>query len=69
MLPKTASESVDQRFRFIAHPACYLRITPGTIEAVHGELQRVLSSYPVEKLAASFVVVEPGQHRIRGLEI
>lgn len=43
----------------------YLRILPSTVNAVHIELARVLAAYPAEQLAESFVVVEPGRHRIR----
>jgi hypothetical protein len=39
-----------------------------TANAVHAELKRVLGLYSPDKLLASFVVVEPGQHRIRSLE-
>ena len=44
-----------------------LRIKPATLEAVHRELNRVLSSYDEAALAGAFVVVEPGQHRFRKL--
>lgn len=43
----------------------FLRMFPGTANAVHAELQRVLSLYSEEDLRESFVVVEPGRHRIR----
>ena len=43
----------------------YLRILPSTQSAVHAELDRVLGLYSEEHLQASFVVVEPGRHRIR----
>ncbi len=43
----------------------YLRILPSTQNAVHAELQRVLSLYGEDDLRNSFVVVEPGRHRIR----
>jgi predicted nuclease of predicted toxin-antitoxin system len=45
----------------------YLRILPSTQTAVHGELVRVLELYSEQELAASFVVIEPGRHRIRKL--
>jgi predicted nuclease of predicted toxin-antitoxin system len=45
----------------------YLRLLPSTQAAVHAELQRVLTLYAEEELRASFVVVEPGRHRIRRL--
>ena len=43
----------------------YLRVLPSTLAAVHTELGRVLSLYNEEDLLGSFVVVEPGRHRIR----
>ncbi len=43
----------------------YLRVLPSTQNAVHAELARVLSLYGERELASSFVVVEPGRHRIR----
>lgn len=43
----------------------YLRIVPSTRDAVHAELERVLSLYPEPDLQAAFIVVEPGRHRIR----
>jgi predicted nuclease of predicted toxin-antitoxin system len=43
----------------------YLRILPSTLKAVHEELRRVLTLYTEEELRASFVVIEPGRHRIR----
>jgi predicted nuclease of predicted toxin-antitoxin system len=43
----------------------YLRISPVTQNAVHAELQRVLTLYTEQELQDSFVVVEPGRHRIR----
>lgn len=43
----------------------YICITPVTIDSCHEELQRVLLKHNQEELARSFVVVEPGPHRIR----
>jgi predicted nuclease of predicted toxin-antitoxin system len=43
----------------------YLRMLPSTANAVHAELERVLTLYSEQGLLASFVVVEPGLHRIR----
>jgi predicted nuclease of predicted toxin-antitoxin system len=43
----------------------YLRILPSTLEAVHAEFDRVLSSYSEADLRRAFVVVEPARHRIR----
>ena len=45
----------------------YLRVLPSTIDAVHGELARVLTVYGEQELQAAFVVVEPDRHRIRRL--
>jgi predicted nuclease of predicted toxin-antitoxin system len=45
----------------------YLRILPSTLNAVHAELNHVLMSYDELQLSKSFVVVEPGGHRIRRL--
>jgi predicted nuclease of predicted toxin-antitoxin system len=45
----------------------YLRMIPSTQNAVHAELERVLSLYSEQELQASFVVIEPGRHRIRKL--
>jgi predicted nuclease of predicted toxin-antitoxin system len=45
----------------------YLRILPSTQNVVHAELERVLSVHGETELAQSFVVVEPGGHRIRRL--
>lgn len=43
----------------------YLRALPSTLVAVHTELGRVLSLDNEEELLGSFVVVEPGRHRVR----
>jgi predicted nuclease of predicted toxin-antitoxin system len=43
----------------------YLRVLPSTLVAVHVELGRVLSLYNEEELLDSFIVVEPGRHRVR----
>jgi len=45
----------------------YLRMTPATAGAVHRELQEVLLVHPEATLRRAFVVVEPGQHRLRRL--
>ncbi|HZU37057.1 MAG TPA: DUF5615 family PIN-like protein [Gemmataceae bacterium] len=47
----------------------YLRILPSTQAAVHAELERVLTLYSEQELQTSFVVVEPGRHRIRRLGV
>ena len=43
----------------------YLRILPSNQNAVHAELERILTLYDEQELQASFVVIEPGRHRIR----
>jgi predicted nuclease of predicted toxin-antitoxin system len=43
----------------------YLRISPATLDAVHDELATVFQRYTPDLLAHSFVVVEPGRHRVR----
>lgn len=43
----------------------YLRVLPSTVQAVHAELGRVLTLYDEAELRGSFVVVEPGRHRLR----
>jgi predicted nuclease of predicted toxin-antitoxin system len=43
----------------------YLRVLPSTLQAVHVELGRVLELYREEELQGTFVVVEPGRHRLR----
>jgi predicted nuclease of predicted toxin-antitoxin system len=45
----------------------YPRVLPSTWDAVHAEPPRVLALYPEQELASSFVVVEPGWHRIGDL--
>jgi len=44
-----------------------LRVLPSTQSVVHAELERVLSLHTEAVLAQSFVVVEPGGHRVRRL--
>lgn len=46
----------------------YLRMLPSTQNAVHAELERVLSLYNEQQLHDSFVVIEPARHRIRKLQ-
>lgn len=43
----------------------YLRMLPSVLNSVHNELETVLKTYSEEDLCRSFVVVEPGKHRIR----
>ncbi len=45
----------------------YLRILPSTQDAVHAELERVLTLYSEQELRRAFLVIEPGRHRIRRL--
>ena|SRR5258708_6520287 len=45
----------------------YLRILPTTVNAVHTELERVLTLYTEQELQTAFVVIEPGRHRLRRL--
>src|SRR5262249_19969941 len=45
----------------------YLRILPSTQGAVHAELERVLTLHTEPELQGSFLVIEPGRHRIRKL--
>jgi len=46
----------------------YLRMLPSTQNAVHVELERVLTLYSEQQLQASFVVIEPARYRIRKLK-
>ena len=43
----------------------YLRLSPSTMNPVHAELERVLTLYSEQELQGSFVVIEPGRHRMR----
>jgi predicted nuclease of predicted toxin-antitoxin system len=43
----------------------YLRVLPTTLQAVHQELGRVLALYGEAEIRDSFVVIEPGRHRVR----
>jgi predicted nuclease of predicted toxin-antitoxin system len=45
----------------------YLRMLPSTLNAVHSELERVLTLYSEQELQSFFVVIEPGRHRVRRL--
>ncbi|WP_084696232.1 DUF5615 family PIN-like protein [Salisaeta longa] len=45
----------------------YLRIRPSTEDAVHNELLHVLDQHSEAEILRSFIVVEPGQYRIRDL--
>ena len=45
----------------------YLRMLQSTQNAVHAKFERVLTLYSEQELQASFVVIEPGRHRIRKL--
>jgi predicted nuclease of predicted toxin-antitoxin system len=43
----------------------YLRLLPSTLLTVHTELARVLTLYKEDELRETFIVVEPGRHRVR----
>lgn len=45
----------------------YLRALPSTQNPVHAELERVLTLYTQQQLQDSFLVIEPGRHRLRRL--
>jgi predicted nuclease of predicted toxin-antitoxin system len=45
----------------------YLRMAPATQNAVYAELERALTLYTEQELQGSFLVIEPGRHRIRRL--
>jgi len=45
----------------------FLRLTPGSAESAHRELNRLLSEHTEEELMLLFCVVEPHRHRIRHL--
>jgi predicted nuclease of predicted toxin-antitoxin system len=45
----------------------YLRIQPSTENAVHRELLNVLAKHSTTEILQSFIVIEPGQYRIRDL--
>ncbi len=47
------------------HGVIYLRILPSTQNAVHAEMERVLTLYSEVELRRAFLVIEPGRHRIR----
>ncbi len=47
----------------------YLRILPSTQNSVHAELARMLKEHSEDELQRAFVVVEPGRHRIRKLDL
>jgi predicted nuclease of predicted toxin-antitoxin system len=43
----------------------YLRVLPSTQGVIHNEIRSILATYSEDVLIRSFVVVEPGGHRIR----
>ena len=47
----------------------FLRVTPGTLSAVHRQLDKTLQEHGQEELMHCFSVIEPGRHRIRHLPI
>ena len=56
---------------FVSHAGSgviYLRMSPSNQNAVHNELERVLTIYTEDELNNAFVVVEAGRHRYRKLQ-
>lgn len=51
----------------LATGVVYLRMLPSTLVAVHAELERVLERHSQSALLHSFLVVQPGRHRLRRL--
>ena len=51
--------------RVLGAGVLYLRVLPSTQNAVHTELESVLTTYPDEGLQTAFIVIEPGGHRVR----
>lgn len=47
------------------HGVIFLRIHPHLVKIVHKELALIFTKYSAENFENSFVVVEPGRHRIR----
>jgi predicted nuclease of predicted toxin-antitoxin system len=45
----------------------YLRISPLNLHSCHRELETILGRYSEEQMKSSFIVVEPGRHRLRRL--
>lgn len=43
----------------------FLQIEPHHVDIVHNELKQILKAHPEEEFINSFIVVEPGRHRIR----
>lgn len=46
----------------------FLKIEPIYVDVVHNELKRVLKEHTKKEFVNSFIVVEPGRHRIRKLQ-
>lgn len=44
-----------------------LRLSPATMNDVHQELGRLLEAHSTDEMRESFMVVEPGRHRVRKL--
>ena len=55
--------------RGLGRGVLYLRILPSTQNAIHRQLERILSSYSEDDLRKAFIVVEPGGYRFRRLNI
>ena len=53
--------------KVIGSGVLYLRMLPSTQNAVHRELERVLSTYSEDELMRSFIVIEAHGHRVRRL--
>jgi uncharacterized protein (DUF433 family) len=51
--------------RAVGTGVIYLRVLPTTVNAVHGELARIIKNYSEVELAGAFIVVEPDGHRFR----
>ena len=53
--------------RALGSGVLYLRILPSSLNAVHAQLETILTTYTEEELGRAFVVVDAGGHRIRRL--
>jgi predicted nuclease of predicted toxin-antitoxin system len=49
------------------HGVVFLKIEPRYVDLVHKELNQVFKEHSEQELKISFIVVEPGRHRIRKL--
>ena len=55
----------DRDYGGLVFVELYLRVLASTLQAVHAELGRVLTLYEEADLLGTFMVVEPGRHRVR----